>query len=158
MYIIDLVVFGSSRQYFSIHEVVSQWEGESEVIVKKGQVKKYPKQLLSHTYCKHNQLYPTIIKITVKIKLLGQIGWSKQCRPWSDCSLRSSLIRVYSVCYSVCIFWTQCCIVKSNCSNCRTLTVIILGVPVFRIFTVLGGPGSTESFSLHCSTLSSLGV
>ena len=48
--------------------------------------------------------------------------------------MRSSLIRVFSVCYSVCIFWTQYCTVKSNCSNCRTIMVIISGVPIFRIF------------------------
>ena len=28
------------------------------------------------------------------------------------------------------------CTVKSNCSNCRTIMVIISGVPIFRIFTV----------------------
>ena len=45
-------------------------------------------------------------------------------------------INVYSVCYSVCIFWTQYCTVKSNYSICRTITMIIQGVPIFRIFTV----------------------
>ena len=67
---------------------------------------------------------------------MGQIGLSKQCRPRSDCSSWSSLIRVFSVCYSACIFWTHYCTVKSNCSNFRTVTVIILCVPIFRIFTV----------------------
>ena len=31
----------------------------------------------------------------------------------------------------------QYCTVKSNCSICRTITVIILGVPIFRIFMVI---------------------
>ena len=35
-----------------------------------------------------------------------------------------------------CIFWTQYWTVKSNCSNCMTIMVIISGVPIFRIFTV----------------------
>ena len=69
--------------------------------------------------------------------MLGQICLSKQCRPRSDCSSWSSLIRVFSVCYSVCIFWTQYCTVKSNRSNCRTIMVIISVVPIFRIFTVV---------------------
>ena len=30
----------------------------------------------------------------------GQNSIYKQCRPWSDCSWRSSLIRVYTVCHS----------------------------------------------------------
>ena len=32
---------------------------------------------------------------------MGQIGLSKQCRPRSDCSLWSSLSRVYTVCFSI---------------------------------------------------------
>ena len=33
-------------------------------------------------------------------------GLCKQCRPRSDCSQRSSLIRVFTVCYTICILWT----------------------------------------------------
>ena len=33
-------------------------------------------------------------------------------------------------------FWTHCCVVKPNCSTFKTITVIILGVPTFRVFTV----------------------
>ena len=40
-----------------------------------------------------------------KFYVLGQIGLSKQCRPRSDCFSRSSLIRVYTVCHSISIFW-----------------------------------------------------
>ena len=32
---------------------------------------------------------------------------------------------------------TQYCSVKSNCSNCTTIMVIISGVPIFRILTVI---------------------
>ena len=40
------------------------------------------------------------------------------------------------LCLLFCIFLTQYCTVKSNCSKCRTVMVIISGVPIFRIFTV----------------------
>ena len=57
------------------------------------------------------------------------------------------------LCYSVCIFWTQYCTVKSNCSNCRTIMVIISGVPIFRIFTVLQylpcSHGTSHTFWKH---------
>ena len=41
------------------------------------------------------------------------------------------------LCLSFCLhLLTQYCSVKSNCSNCTTIMVIISGVPIFRIFTV----------------------
>ena len=52
----------------------------------------------------------------------------------------------------VCIFWTQYCTVKSNYSSCRTITVIILGVPIFRIFTVVSVnlPWKHEGWLVGC--------
>ena len=50
--------------------------------------------------------------------------------------LRSSLIRLYTVCHSVYIFWRHYCIVKSNCFMSRTTKVVGLGVPIFRVFMV----------------------
>ena len=50
--------------------------------------------------------------------------------------LRSSLIRIYTVCHTVYIFWRHFCIVKLNCFILRTTTVVSLGVPIFRVFTV----------------------
>ena len=50
--------------------------------------------------------------------------------------LRSSLIRIYTVCHSVYIFWRHYCIVKLNCFILRTTMVVSLGVPIFRVFTV----------------------
>ena len=52
--------------------------------------------------------------------------------------LRSSLIRIYTVCHSFYIFWRHYFIVKLNCFILRTTTVAGLGVPIFRVFTVLG--------------------
>ena len=50
--------------------------------------------------------------------------------------LRSSLIRIYTVCHSIYIFWRHYFIVKLNCFILRTTTVAGLGVPIFRVFTV----------------------
>ena len=66
-----------------------------------------------------------------------QIWANSACRPRSDCSL-SSLIRVYTVCHSVCIFWTLYCMVKPPCSNFRIITAIFWGVWIFWIVMVSG--------------------
>ena len=50
--------------------------------------------------------------------------------------LKSSLIRIYTVCNSVYIFWRNYFIVKLNCFILRTTMVVSLGVPIFRVFTV----------------------
>ena len=50
--------------------------------------------------------------------------------------LRSSLIRIYTVCHSFYIFCRHYCIVKLNCFILRTTTVAGLGVPIFRVFMV----------------------
>ena len=52
--------------------------------------------------------------------------------------LRSSLIRIYTVCHSFYIFWRHCFIVKLKCFILRITTVAGLGVPIFRVFTVNG--------------------
>ena len=63
---------------------------------------------------------------------------SGECTPRSDCSwpwstlFRSSLIRVYTVCHSICIFWTHSCMAKPHCSNFRLTTAIFW---VFKLFT-----------------------
>ena len=50
--------------------------------------------------------------------------------------LRSSLIRIFTVCHSFYIYWRHNFIVKLNCFILRTTTVAGLGVPIFRVFTV----------------------
>ena len=52
--------------------------------------------------------------------------------------LRSSLIRIYTVCHSFYFFWRHYFIVKLNCFILRITTVAGLGVPIFRVFTVKG--------------------
>ena len=51
--------------------------------------------------------------------------------------LRSSLIRIFTVCHSFYIHWRHNFIVKVNCFILRTTTVAGLGVPIFRVFTVI---------------------
>ena len=51
--------------------------------------------------------------------------------------LRSSLIRIYTVCQSFYIFWRHYLNVKLNCFILRTTTVAGLGVPIFRVITVV---------------------
>ena len=69
--------------------------------------------------------------------VFGQTDRGKQCRPRSDCSWRSSLIRVYSVCHSICIFWTNCSVVKRYCSQFRMIAAIFRVTEYLRIFTVI---------------------
>ena len=49
---------------------------------------------------------------------------------------KSSLIRVNTVCYSVCIVWTHYSMVEPRSSNFRMITTNVLGVRIFRKFTV----------------------
>ena len=42
----------------------------------------------------------------------------------SDSSYRSSLIRVYTVCHSICTFWKHYPMVKPRCSNFRVITAV----------------------------------
>ena len=50
--------------------------------------------------------------------------------------IQTRLIRVYTVCHSFKILWTQCCMLKQHYSHFRIITVIISGVLTFIIFTV----------------------
>ena len=45
---------------------------------------------------------------------------------------RSSLIRVYTICHSVCIFWMHYSMVVPQCSNFKIIT------PIFRVSKYLG--------------------
>ena len=51
--------------------------------------------------------------------------------------LRSSLIRVYTVCHSVYKFWTYFSMVKLNCSNFRIIKAIFQVSEYFRILQYL---------------------
>ena len=48
----------------------------------------------------------------------------------------SSLIRVYTVCHSVCIIWTHYSMVEPHSSNFRVIATNVLGVQIFRKFRV----------------------
>ena len=74
--------------------------------------------------------------ITVKILNIGTCMSEQTVKILIRLLLRSSLIRIYTVCHSFYIFWRHYFIVKLNCFILRTTTVAGLGVPIFRVFTV----------------------
>ena len=67
-------------------------------------------------------------------KVFGQIGLGKQCWPRSDCSCRSSLIRVYTVWNSISIFLMHYSVVKLLCLNIMVITANFSGVWIFLEF------------------------
>ena len=50
---------------------------------------------------------------------------------------RSSLIRVHTVCHSVCIVWTHYSMVEPHSSDFKVITTNFSGVRIFRKFTVM---------------------
>ena len=60
--------------------------------------------------------------------------WANSADP--DQTAPSSLIRVYTVCNSGCVFWMHYSKEKSSCSTFRVITANVLGVRNFRVFTV----------------------
>ena len=60
--------------------------------------------------------------------------WANSVDP--DQTAPSSLIRVYTVCHSVCIVWTHYSMKEPHSSNFRVITTNVLGVRIFTKFTV----------------------
>ena len=85
--------------------------------------------IISH----HNNPY----KFTGKILNIGTCMSEQTVKILIRLLLRSSLIRIYTVCHSFYIFWRHYFIVKLNCFIFRTTTVAGLGVPIFRVFMVV---------------------
>ena len=81
-------------------------------------------------------------------QVFRQTGLGKRCRPRSDCSSRSSLTRVFTVRYSICIFLTKYSKVWPVCSNFRLITAKFYDVQKFRKFTVADPNHSDQS--LYC--------
>ena len=67
-------------------------------------------------------------------KFWDRYAWANSADPDQT---RSSLIRVYTVCHSVCIVWTHYSMVEPHSSNFRVITTNFLGVRIFRKFTVM---------------------
>ena len=63
--------------------------------------------------------------------------------------IRSSLIRVYTVCHSVCIVWTHYSMAEPHSSNFSVITTDYLGVRIFRKF--FGCPNIRKFFG--CSNI-----
>ena len=65
-------------------------------------------------------------------KFSDRYAWANSADP----DQRSSLIRVYTVCHSVCTVWTHYSMVEPRSSNFRVITTNFLSVRIFRKFTV----------------------
>ena len=67
-------------------------------------------------------------------KFSDRYAWANSADP--DQTAPSSVIRVYTVCRSVCIVWTHYSMVEPHSSNFRVITTKCLGVRIFRKFAV----------------------
>ena len=65
-------------------------------------------------------------------KFSNSYAWANSADP----DQRSSLIRVYTVCHSVCIVWTHDSMVEPHSSNFRVIITNFLGIWIFKKFTV----------------------
>ena len=96
--------------------------------------------ILNNWYLKVNFLGPENLLWDISTVIILNIGTDR-----SEQTVRTQIRLLLMeqsdqglLCLLFCLhFWTQYCTVKSNCSICRTIMVIISGVPIFRIFTVL---------------------
>ena len=57
-------------------------------------------------------------------------------RPGQTVQTQIRLLRVYTVCHSICIVWTHYSMVQPHSSDFRVITKTFLGVRIFRKFTV----------------------
>ena len=76
--------------------------------------------------CKFNSTNNTIIILSFRTDRSGK-----------TVQTQSSLIRVCTVCLSICIFWAHHFMVKPPGSNFRVITAKFLGVLIFRFFMVI---------------------
>ena len=111
---------------------------------------------LNHISCKLGQLsralgsYSSLNHISCKLgqlsRALGSYS-SLNHMPWHTVQTQmSSLIRVYTVCHSVCTVWAHYSTEEPHSSNFRVITTNLLGVQIFRKFTVCFVPPSSHSY------------
>ena len=66
-------------------------------------------------------------------KFSDRYAWANSADP----DQTAPLIRVYTVCHSVCIVWTHYAMVEPHSSNFRVIITNFLGVRVFRSFCLM---------------------
>ena len=81
-------------------------------------------------------VYFTVMLLSFRTDMPGQTV-QIQIRLSGSTLFRSSLIRVYTVCHSVCIVWTHYSMIQPHSSNFRVISTNFLGVRMFRKFTVI---------------------
>ena len=72
-------------------------------------------------------------------KFLDRYAWANNVDP----DQTAPLIRVYTVCHSVSIVWTHYSMVEQHSLNFRVITTNVLGVRIFRKFTVTSPSAKT---------------
>ena len=83
---------------------------------------------------------PSKILALIKVNTIMILSFRTD-RPGQTVQTQSSLIRVYTVCHSVCIVWTHYSMVEPHSSNFRVITTNFFSVRIFRKFTVSGDMG-----------------
>ena len=91
----------------------------------------YPDQTAQGLLAVCHPVYISSIKSTVMILTFRTI------MPEQTVQTQIRLLRVYTVCHSVCIIWTPYSIVEPHNSNYRVISTNLLGVRIFREFTVM---------------------
>ena len=82
----------------------------------------------------HGRLVKTLFNFKVQNTVL--ILSFRTGMPGQTVQTQIRLLRVYTVCHSVCIVWTYYSMVEPHSSNFRVITTNYLGVRIFRNFTV----------------------
>ena len=86
----------------------------------------YPDQTAQGLLAVCHSVYISSIKSTVMILTFRTI------MPEQTVQTQIRLLRVYTVCHSVCILWTPYSMVEPHNSNYRVITTNLLGVRIFR--------------------------
>ena len=114
--------------------------------------------LSTHNICFYGELTKIILQLSPNTLLICSSATIKVSYTVMILSFRTDragqtvqtqiklLIRVYTVCHSVCIVWTHYPKVEPHSSNFKVITTNVLGVQMFRKFTVVSYPKSSCTF------------
>ena len=113
------------------NKILHSEEGDFRILVKNGIYKKKFYGSFQGALWRWGRYHMHGTCISAWNTVIGQAGFGWQCRIWSDCSWRSALIRVYTVCQSVCILWMHNCKVKQLFSALRVITAIFRFIRIY---------------------------
>ena len=99
------------------------------------------------------QILITVLSMSVMSSMCHENG--KQCRLWSNCSLRSSLIRVYTVCWGFCVCRIQVCTSYLNTTvwvSTPCVKIWLMPEPIQRVYTSIGSSIIQKGILMHLGT------